>query len=228
VRRRGPAWATLAGTGTALCWVLTCLRWFDDGALWRPAWLTGVPSWVPGLLAAVLGTSWVWQRRTALLDPGAHGDHGGVFFGMMAFFFRLPLAWWGAAGYVTPDGSLSGIVALRLREGVSRLVFVPHVPYSGSLKSHLAAALSLVVEMPRAFALVSILFYALFVAAVYRLARLARLDPHSAAAAALYAVFTPAFVTRYSLSNDGNYVEVLALGAWALVLLARAGRVRRD
>jgi 4-amino-4-deoxy-L-arabinose transferase-like glycosyltransferase len=28
-------------------------------------------------------------------------------------------------------------------------------------------------------------------------------------------------VTRYSLSNDGNYVEVLALGTWALVFALR-------
>ena len=40
-------------------------------------------------------------------------------------------------------------------------------------------------------------------------------------AAGLYAAFAPAFVTRYSLSNDGNYVEVLALGTWALLLAAR-------
>jgi hypothetical protein len=40
-------------------------------------------------------------------------------------------------------------------------------------------------------------------------------------AAGLYAAFSPAFVTRYSLSNDGNYVEVLALGTWALVLALR-------
>src|SRR6185503_6041869 len=31
------------------------------------------------------------------------------------------------------------------------------------------------------------------------------------------------FVTQYSLSNDGNYVEVLALGTWALWLAARFG-----
>src|SRR5262249_1380527 len=42
-----------------------------------------------------------------------------------------------------------------------------------------------------------------------------------ARAAALYLVFAPAYVTRYSVSNDGNYVEVLAFGAWALWLAAR-------
>jgi hypothetical protein len=43
----------------------------------------------------------------------------------------------------------------------------------------------------------------------------------TAVAAGLYAAFAPAFVTHYSLSNDGNYVEVLALGALALLLTAQ-------
>jgi len=140
---------------------------------------------------------------------------------VLAVLFRLPLAWQGAAGYVTPDGALSGIVALHAKSGIDHPVFVPHVPYSGSLKSHLTAPLLAFIDPARAFALVSIFFYAAFVAAVYRLGeRAAPGKPWTATAAALYLVFAPAFVTRYSLSNDGNYVEVLALGSWALVLAA--------
>ena len=138
----------------------------------------------------------------------------------LAILFRLPLAMQGAAGYTTSDGALSGIVALRLGQGIEHLVFVPHVPYSGSLKSHLTAALALLVDAPRAFCLASVLFYALFVAAVHRLA-LRSGGPGAALAAGLYAAFAPTFVTQYSLSNDGNYVEVLALGTWGLWLCAR-------
>ena len=89
----------------------------------------------------------------------------------LAILFRLPMAWQGAAGYVTADGALSGIVALHVRDGREHVVFVPHVPYSGSLKAHLTAPLAAVIDPARAFALVSVLFYAAFVAAVYRLAR---------------------------------------------------------
>jgi len=145
----------------------------------------------------------------------------------LAVLFRLPLAWQGAAGYVTPDGALSGIVALHLRDGTERLVFVPHVPYSGSLKSHLTAPLAAAIDPARAFALVSVGFYAAFVAALYRLALLGGTSGWAAVAAGLYAAFAPAFVTRYSLSNDGNYVEVLALGTWALVLATRWRREDR-
>jgi hypothetical protein len=140
----------------------------------------------------------------------------------MTLLFRLPLIWQGAAGYVTPDGALSGIVALHVRDGIDHLVFVPHVPYSGSLKSHLTAPLAAVIDPARAFALTSVFFYIAFVAAAYRLAQLAApARPWVATAAGLYLAFAPAFVTRYSLSNDGNYVEVLALGTWAVVLAAR-------
>ena len=55
---------------------------------------------------------------------------------------------------------------------------------------------------------------------MFRLALLVA-GPRAALLAGLYAAFSPAFVTRYSLSNDGNYVEVLALGTWALWLGAR-------
>ena len=105
-------------------------------------------------------------------------------------------------------------MAVHLRDGVEHPVFIPNSGYSGSLKAHLTVPLSLLVDMPRAFALASVLFYALFVAG--------RLSPGAAAPtpggergllAGLYAAFAPAWVTHYSLSNDGNYVEVLALGS---------------
>ena len=57
----------------------------------------------------------------------------------LAFFFRLPVVVGGAGAAVTSDGALSGIVALHVADGSARRVFVPQVPYSGSLKSHLTA-----------------------------------------------------------------------------------------
>lgn len=211
---------TVAGAGAALSWILLCLRWFDVGSRFRPNGFDACP---PLLLAAttlgLLGV-WLWARADDLRRSD-EGDRHGLYLAVgLAVLFRLPLAFQGAAGYTTPDGALSGIVSIRIREGIERLVFVPHVPYSGSLKSHLTAALSLVLDTPRAFCLVSVLFYALFVAAVYRLAARSA-GPRAALAAGLYAAFAPTFVTQYSLSNDGNYVEVLAFGTWALWLCAR-------
>src|SRR6185295_16626833 len=161
------------------------------------------------------------EREAAGPSPG--GVRGGLLLVVgLAVLFRLPLAGQGGAGYVTPDGALSGIVALHLRDGTEHLVFVPRVPYSGSLKSHLVAPLAAVIDPARAFAVVSVAFYGAFVAALYALALLAGASGWAAVAAGVYAAFAPAFVTRYSLSNDGNYVEVLALGTWALWLAARA------
>jgi hypothetical protein len=212
---------TLAGAGAAILWALTCIAWFDAG----PGPLEGPRSVWPAIGLAVgallLGAVWLRARWPALRGPRSAGPRGGALLVvLLAFFFRLPLAWQGAVGYTTPDGALSGIVALHARDGVAHHVFVPRVPYSGSLKSHLTAPLAAVVDPARAFALVSVLFYALFVAALYRLGLLVG-GGTTAVAAGLYAAFAPAFVTHYSLSNDGNYVEVLALGTWALLLAVR-------
>ncbi len=211
----------LYGAGAALLWSLLCLRWFDVAAPWRPAWLEATPPLAVAAPTIALLILWLRARWDRLAGPPLGAAAARLWLVvLLALLFRLPMAWQGGAAAVTPDGALSGIVALHLRDGVERLVFVPNVPYSGSLKSHLAALLALGIDPARAFALASVVFYAAFVAAVYRLALLAR-DASVAVAAGLYVAFAPAYITRYSLSNDGNYVEVLALGTWALWLATR-------
>lgn len=219
----------------ALSWFLLCLRWFDAAAPFRPAAVQAVPpaAFAALLIVAVACLPGVAARARAIRRREAIAwDPGLLLVVLLAILFRLPMAWQGAAGYVTADGALSGIMALDVRDGRAHDVFVPHVPYSGSLKAHLTAPLAALVDAPRAFALVSVLFYAAFVAALYRLAVATsgagggRGVAFAGTAAGLYAAFSPAFVTRYSLSNDGNYVEVLALGTWALVLALRWAQER--
>jgi hypothetical protein len=220
-RRGRPDRTTLAGAVAAVLWVLACLRWFDVAEPWRPAALAALPA-LPLLAAALLGAA-LWLRgRCGVLAGAPLGPAAPALLLVLAlaFFFRLPVAVAGAGAAVTPDGALSGIVALRVATGAEHFVFVPQVPYSGSLKSHLAAPLALAIDGARAFALVSVLFYLAYVAGLFRLAWLVA-GPRAALLAGLYAAFSPAFLTRYSLSNDGNYVEVLALGTWALWLAAR-------
>jgi hypothetical protein len=217
-------WAVAAVAG----WVLWCLRWFDAAAPFRPRVLEAVPSALLALVLVVALAALARSRRRHASAVPRSLDAGGWLVVALAILFRLPMAWQGGAAYVTADGALSGLMALDVRDGRAHDVFVPHVPYSGSLKAILTAPLAAVIDPARAFGLVSILFYAAFVAAVYHLAAAtARGGPAGAAsarglAAGLYAAFSPAFVTRYSLSNDGNYVEVLALGTWALVLALRS------
>jgi hypothetical protein len=215
----------VSAAAASACWLLLCVRWFDAAAPWRPRALEAVPPFLllAGLVAALGVAAWDASKREA-------GDRAGLLLVLaLAFAFRLPFVVQGAAGAVTPDGALSGIVALHARDGIERLVFVPHVPYSGSLKSHLTAPLASAIDPARAFALVSVLFYLAFAAGVFRLAsRVEGATAWTPRAAGLYAAFAPAFVTRYSVSNDGNYVEVLALGAWACVLAIDWVRSRSD
>ncbi len=225
-RRRGPDGAALAGALAAFLWAAFCVLWFDVAAPWRPGALASVPP--PAVLAAAVlaAGAWVWGRRRTFRGPALGSATSSlVLVVTLAFFFRLPVVAAGAGAAVTPDGALSGIVALHVADGSAREVFVPHVPYSGSLKSHLTAALALAMDPARAFALASVLFYLAYVAGLFRLALLVA-GPRPALLAGLYAAFSPPFLTRYSLSNDGNYVEVLALGTWALWLAGRWTRER--
>ena len=213
----------LAGPLAALLWFPFCMRWFDAAEPIRPAWLSAVPSALLGLAACFFACLWLRARWQALAGSGSGPARAGLWLVVaLAILFRLPLAWWGAWGYTTADGSLSGIMALQARDGVAHHVFVPSVAYSGSLKSHLTALLSAAtgIDLVRSFALASVFFHACFVAAAFQLGRLTG-GARTALGAGLYAAFAPTFVTWYSLSNDGNYVEVLALGTWALVFSAR-------
>jgi hypothetical protein len=218
---RAPDPAALAGGAAALLWIAFCILWFDVAAPWRPATLAAVSPLAVLVALSLAALAWLRGRWDTLAAPPLGAAVPALLLVLaLAFFFRLPVVVGGAGAAVTPDGALSGIVALRLAEGSERLVFVPQVPYSGSLKSHLTAPLALVMDPARAFALASVLFYLGYVVGLFRLALLVG-GPRTALLAGLYAAFSPAFLTRYSLSNDGNYVEVLALGTWALWLAAR-------
>jgi hypothetical protein len=220
-RRRGPDGPALAGALAARLWAAFCVLWFDVAAPWRPPGLAPVPPLAVLAAVALAAGAWLWGRRRVLWGPALGPARSSLLLVVaLAFFFRLPVVAGGAAAAVTPDGALSGIVALHVADGSARDVFVPHVPYSGSLKSHVTAALALAMDPARAFALASVLFYLGYVAGLFRLGLLV-MGPRAALLAGLYAAFSPPFLTRYSLSNDGNYVEVLALGTWALWLAAR-------
>jgi hypothetical protein len=213
----------LLAAGAAGGWALACVRWFDDGARLRPVWLAALPAWVPAAVALAAALAWLWRERSAFGGDGLDRRARAALYAAcaLALLARWPLVRHATAGYLTSDGALSGLVALRVRDAREHFVFVPAVPYSGSLKSHLTAPLAAQFDPARAFALVSVLFFVLALAAAYRLAWRAG-GRGAAHGAGLYLALAPAFVTQYSLSNDGNYVEVLALGPWALLLALRA------
>ncbi len=219
----------LVGAGAAVLWLAWCVRFFDAGAAWRPAALAGLPSWAllgPCLFLLAL---WLLARWPALAGtPLPRPLLGGLLvLTALAVFARLPFVTHGAAVVMTPDGVVYGNVALRMLEGTEYPVFVPSQPYGGILKSILALPLVVVMDPARAFALYSVLVYALFVAGLYRLTAWL-FGGRAAVVAGLYAVFPPVFLNRFSLSNDGTYVELLALGTWALWLAARWTQEREN
>jgi hypothetical protein len=214
--------APLAGAGAAALWVAWCVRWFDACGPWRPSALAAIPPLLLGAAGAALALVWLRARGTELRgEPLARPALAGLLLVVaLAVLARLPFVVHGAATGITPDGTVYGSVALRLLAGTERLVFLPSQPYGGTLKSHLAVPLMEVMDPARAFALLSVAFYAAFVAGLHRLT-LRLFGERTALLAGLYAAFAPVSVTRYSLNNDGTYIEVLALGVWALWLLVR-------
>ena len=218
----GSRTATLAGAAAAARWVLACVRWFDAGAPWRLALLEAAPPLVPAVAFLALLVVWLRARGPALRgEPLSRAALASLLLVVaLAVLFRLPFVVHTAATGITPDGTVYGSVAIRLQQGAERLVFLPSQPYGGTLKSHLAAPLMSLLDPARVFAVVSVAFYALFVAGLYRLT-LGLFGGRAALLAGLYAAFSPVSLTRYSLNNDGTYIEVLALGTWALWLAAR-------
>jgi hypothetical protein len=211
-----------AGAGAAVLWLAWCARWFDAAAAWRPPALAAVPPLALLLPAALLLGIWLRARWTALrgepLDRAAL--LGLLLVVALTIFARLPIALGGAASAITPDGTVYGIVTLRILDGSQHLVFLPNQAYGGTLTSHLVAPFVAVADISRVFALASLLFFALYVAGLHRLAW-ALFGGRVALLAGLYAAFAPVAVTRCSLNNDGTYVELLALGTWAVWLLVR-------
>jgi hypothetical protein len=128
-----------------------------------------------------------------------------------------PWAW------VNRDGAYPAFVALHLMQGMRPApIFTEGAHYQGTLKGHLGALLGLVTgvrDLSLLMVLSSLLLYLVFIAATMALVR--RLAGRGAAlVAGLYLAISPRFLTVFSLNCVGQYVDVLALGGLAVVLLA--------
>jgi hypothetical protein len=165
------------------------------GFRWRRSWRAVLHAPAPETLAA-LGAATLY-RAPALVHP------------------------W---GWVNRDGAYPAFVALHLMQGMRPApIFTEGAHYQGTLKGHLGALLGLVTgvrDLSLLMVLSSLLLYLVFVAATMALVR--RLAGRGAAVVTgLYLAISPRFLTVFSLNCVGQYVDVLALGGLALVLLAR-------
>jgi hypothetical protein len=141
----------------------------------------------------------------------------------LAYRFPAVLHPW---GWVNRDGAFGAFIAMHLLEGVHPApVFTEGANYQGSLKGHLSALLALLLgrrDFSGLMLLSSLLLYLLFLVASMALAR--RIGGRPAAAfTGLYLALSPKFLTTFSLNCVGQYVDVLALGGVALLVLATLG-----
>ena len=138
----------------------------------------------------------------------------------LAILVRLP-ALIAPAGLLSSDSAVAGLIAEELSAGQPAPIYAPGFPYEGTLKPHLTVALDpwLPGGLVRAYALASLVFYAMWIVAVMLLAWKAA-GLWAAVGAGLFMAVGPRFLVAFSLNNVGQYPEVNALGALGLALLA--------
>lgn len=212
-----PGLAALDATLLLLA-ALTLLSWFA-------AWPAGLPPALPlallGLAALTRWASGGWRLRPPRLETGLCL--------VVASLYRLPalLHPW---GWVNKDGAYGAFVTLHILQGVTPApVFTEGANYQGTLKSQIAALLSLAGPrdlsflMTAASALLSLVFLVASMALARRLA-----GRGAALVTGLYLALGPKFLTTFSLNCVGQYVDVLALGGVALAVTARILQDDRD
>lgn len=206
-------------------WVLTADAWFEGPIIGGRAgpWAALLPA-----LALVGLAGWAVARRLRAAGEEAADDRrflsAVALVALLATLVRLP-ALAAPASLISSDSAVAGIIAQELAAGQRPApIYAPGFPYEGTLKPHLTALLSRVLPggIPSTYAWTSHLFHLVWTAAVMVLARRAGGLP-AAFVAGLFMALSPRFLVAFSLNNVGQYPEVNALGALALVALSTRG-----
>ena len=205
-------------------WVLTADAWFQGPITGRWLGPAAAPALLVALIAVLAGP--LARRRAAEPAPGEDRRFllAAAVVALVATLVRLP-ALSAPASLISSDSAVAGIIAQELAAGRRPApIYAPGFPYEGTLKPHLTALLAglLDVDTPSAYAWTSHLFYLLWTVAVMALARHAA-GLRAAAAAGAFMAVSPRFLAAFSLNNVGQYPEVNALGALALVALGTRG-----
>ena len=176
-------------------------------------------------LAAVVGSHAARRVRTVTLTADDRRFlAAAAIVALVATLVRLP-ALAAPASLISSDSAVAGIIAQELGAGQRPPpIYAPGFPYEGTLKPHLTAALAWVLPfgVPSVYAWTSHLFHVVWTIAVMVLARHAG-GQWAAIAAGLFMAVSPRFLVAFSLNNVGQYPEVNALGALALVALGTRG-----
>ena len=206
-------------------WILTVDAWFQ-GPIFG-GW-AGPLTAVPLALALLVAVGWEIARRPRPAESVAPDARrfrlACAAVALLATLVRLP-ALAAPASLISSDSAVAGIIAQELAAGQRPApIYAPGFPYEGTLKPHLTALLSSVLPLgiPSAYAWTSHLFYLVWTVAVMALARRGG-GLGAAVAAGAFMAISPRFLVAFSLNNVGQYPEVNALGALALLALCTHG-----
>ena len=190
---------------------LAFLAWFAGAP-------PGFPAWVPLAAAAVLAG--IHFRSSAGTVPRPPVDTLACL--AIALAYRAP-ALVDPGGWVNRDGAYGAFVGMHLRRGFRPApVFTEGANYQGTLKGHMAAAVSLlgIDDWSLLIVLAGVVLSLASVAAGMALARHIG-GRRAAIITGLYLALPPRFLAVFSLNSVGQYVDVLALGGIALALIGR-------
>jgi hypothetical protein len=204
-------------------WVVLVDAWYGGPLVGR--W-TGPWAALPAAAALAGAAVAAWRLRAPRApDPDRRGFAVAVLgVALVATLVRLP-ALAAPASLISSDSAVAGIIAQEIAAGqLPAPVYAPGFPYEGTLKPHLTVLVSWLLPggIPSAYAWTSHLFHLLWTLAVMRFARDAG-GLRAAVAAGLFMAVSPRFLVAFSLNNVGQYPEVNALGALALLALGRPG-----
>ncbi len=197
--------------------------WFHGPLLGR---FVGPLAAAPLAIALVAAAIWevAGRRRTAATRDDRRFRLALLAIALLATLVRLP-ALAAPASLISSDSAVAGIIAQEIAAGQRPApIYAPGFPYEGTLKPHLTALFSWMLPggIPSTYAWTSHLFYLLWTAAVMALARRSG-GLRAALAAGAFMAVSPRFLLAFSLNNVGQYPEVNALGALALVALCAHG-----
>lgn len=167
--------------------------------------------------------------RVVEINPHHTGEHRSMFLSERTFLavviiagMVLRLDFMQASGFVIDsDEAIVGLMAKHLLEGASVPVFYYGQHYMGSLEPLCVAfAFALFGISSFTLQLVPLIFSAVLIGVVYRLGREVS-GPVAGRVAALLCAFPPAALVVWSFKARGGFVELLVIGALALLFTVR-------
>jgi len=227
----------LLPTLTLAAYVLLLFRWFNDPGLAGEGGMRSTTQWPLVVLLIVLATGSAIAQRMRLhtlriewLEAWRANRRDAALLGVVlavSFLFQLPMMLY-PAGVLHSDAAINGLMAMHISAGRVAPAFYYGQQFMGTLFSHTLALLFVITgPFTAGLTLLSWVFYAGFLAAIYFMVRQAS-GPGVGFIVALWLAIPP--VALLVTLPQTEYPQLLLLSSWALALVGArlAGLLRQE